>query len=390
MAERGLTELALNRAVLGRQLLLERRKLRPADAIERVGGLQTQYAPSGYIGLWSRLDGFARADLTAALESRKVVQGTVMRATIHTVTAADYPLFVAGVREARRELWLRAHRRQIEPEVVADAAARTRALLADGPRRSKDLMQALGVNNVIWNGVGLWLDLVRVPPSGTWEQRRADLYMTAETWLGPVEADTQQGLDLLLRRYLGGFGPAAVKDIADWAGVSVQTLAPAVERLDPRRFRDERGTELIDLPRAPLPDPATPAPVRFLPTWDATLLVHARRGQILPERFRPLVFNTKTPHSMPTFLVEKIESGTSGCLLRASLIRKTARIRSGGMTTRSPGARIAPAAPMTTSTAVYGTRKRRTMNAAAAAAATMTTNSWTRLSAVSAGIHSEG
>jgi hypothetical protein len=310
MAERVLTELALNRAVLGRQLLLERRKLRPAQAIERVGGLQTQYAPSGYIGLWSRLEGFARADLTAALEDRKVVQATVMRATIHTVPAADYPLFVAGVRDTRREWWLRAHRRQIEPEVVADAAARTRALLADGPRRSKDLMQALGVNNVIWNGVGLWLDLVRVPPSGTWEQRRADLYMTAETWLGPVEAETQQGLDLLLRRYLGGFGPAAVKDIADWAGVSVQTLAPAVERLDARRFRDERGTELIDVPRAPLPDPATAAPVRFLPTWDATLLVHARRGQILPERFRPLVFNTKTPHSIPTFLVEGQVAGT--------------------------------------------------------------------------------
>jgi hypothetical protein len=310
MAERVLTEVALNRAVLGRQLLLERRKLRPAEAIERVGGLQTQYAPSGYIGLWSRLDGFARADLTAALEDRKVVQATVMRATIHTVPAADYPLYVAGVRDTRREWWLRAHRRQIEPEVVADAAARTRALLADGPRRSKDLMQALGVNNVIWNGVGLWLDLVRVPPSGTWEQRRADLYVTAETWLGPAEAGTQQGLDLLLRRYLGGFGPAAVKDIADWAGVSVQTLAPAVERLDARRFRDERGMELIDLPRAPLPDPATPAPVRFLPTWDATLLVHARRGQILPERLRPLVFNTKTPHSIPTFLVDGRVAGT--------------------------------------------------------------------------------
>jgi hypothetical protein len=310
MAERVLTEVALNRAVLGRQLLLERRKLRPAEAIERVGGLQTQYAPSGYIGLWSRLDDFARADLTAALEDRKVVQATVMRATIHTVPAADYPLYVAGVRDTRREWWLRAHRRQIEPEVVAAAAARTRALLADGPRRSKDLMQALGVNNVIWNGVGLWLDLVRVPPSGTWEQRRADLYVTAETWIGPAEAETQQGLDLLLRRYLGGFGPAAVKDIADWAGVSVQTLAPAVKRLDARRYRDERGTELIDLPRAPLPDPATPAPVRFLPTWDATLLVHARRGQILPERFRPLVFNTKTPHSIPTFLVDGRVAGT--------------------------------------------------------------------------------
>ena len=310
MAERVLTERELNRAVLGRQLLLERRALGPAEAIERIGGLQTQYAPSGYIGLWSRLDDFARADLTAALESRRVVQATVMRSTIHTVAAADYPLFVAAVRETRREWWLRAHRRQIAPEVVAEAADRTRRLLADGPRRSKDLMQELGINNVIWNGVGLWLDLVRVPPSGTWEQRRADLYSTADEWLGPADADPQEGFDLLLRRYLAGFGPAALKDIADWAGVAVQALAPAVKRLEPRRFRDERGTELIDLPRAPLPDAATPAPVRFLPTWDATLLVHARRGQIMPERFRPQVFNTKTPHSVPTFLVDGQVAGT--------------------------------------------------------------------------------
>ena len=310
MAERVLTEAELNRAVLGRQLLLERRKLQPVDAIERVGGLQTQYAPSGYIGLWSRLDGFTRADLTAALERRTAVQATVMRATIHTVTAADYPLFVAGIRETRREWWLRAHRRQIAPEVVAEAAVRTRALLGEGPRRSRELMRELGVNNVIWNGIGLWLDLVRVPPSGTWEERRADLYMTAEEWLPQIEATPDQGLDLLLRRYLAGFGPAAVRDVADWAGVPVQKLATAVERLEPRRFRDERGAQLIDLPRAPLPDPATPAPVRFLPTWDATLLVHARRGQIMPERFRPLVFNTKTPQSMPTFLVHGQVAGT--------------------------------------------------------------------------------
>src|SRR2546425_1249795 len=125
MAERVLSERELNRAMLARQLLLDRVSLRPAKAVERIGGLQTQYAPSGYIGLWSRLEGFARADLTVALERRQVVQGTVMRATIHTLSAGDYPLFVAGIRDARREWWLRAHRRRIAPETVADAAART-------------------------------------------------------------------------------------------------------------------------------------------------------------------------------------------------------------------------------------------------------------------------
>ena len=310
MAERVLGERELNRAVLARQLLLERSRLRPAVAIERLGGLQTQYAPSGYIGLWSRLEGFARADLTRALERRAVVQGTVMRSTIHTVSARDYPLFVAGVRAARREWWLRANRRQIAPETVAEAAARARALLAGGPLRRRELVRELGVDSAVWNGIGLWVDLLRAPPSGTWEQRRADLYVAAEDWLPPATAEAEDGLDHLLRRYLGGFGPAAVRDIADWAGVPARALDGAVERLAPRRFRDERGAVLIDLHRAPLPDAATPAPVRFLPTWDATLLVHARRTQILPERFRPLVFSTKTPQSVPTFLVDGQVAGT--------------------------------------------------------------------------------
>jgi hypothetical protein len=123
VAERALSERALNRAVLARQMLLERRTLRLVDAVERLGGLQTQYAPSGYIGLWSRLEGFARADLTRALERRAVVQGTLMRGTIHMVSAADYPLLVAGIRDARRDWWLRAHRNRVAAETVAEAAA---------------------------------------------------------------------------------------------------------------------------------------------------------------------------------------------------------------------------------------------------------------------------
>jgi hypothetical protein len=113
-----------------------------------------------------------------------------------------------------------------------------------------------------------------------------------------------------VRRYLGGFGPAPAADIANWAGLAVGEIAAAAGRLRLRRFRDERGRELLDLPRAPLPDPETPAPVRFLPTWDAALLAHARRTGILPERFRPLVFSTKTPHSVGTFLVDGRVAGT--------------------------------------------------------------------------------
>jgi Winged helix DNA-binding domain len=151
---------------------------------------------------------------------------------------------------------------------------------------------------------------VRIPPSGTWEQRRADLYGLADDWVGPSGATPEEGLEHLVRRYLGGFGPATRKDIASWAGLNVSSLAPALEQLRLRTFRDGRGEELLDLPRAPIPDSGTPAPVRFLPTWDATLLVHARRTQILPEQYRPRVFDTKTPHSVNTFLVDGRVSGT--------------------------------------------------------------------------------
>jgi hypothetical protein len=189
------------------------------------------------------------------------------------------------------------------------AAARVRKFLAEGPRRSSEIAEELG--NDIWRpGVGLWVDLVRVPPSGTWDQRRADLYGLAEGSVGPENVDEQAGIEHLIRRYLQGFGPATSYEIAGWAGLKVTAIAPALERLELRRFLNEQRKELFDLPRAPLPDPETPAPARFLPVWDATLLVHARRTGILPERYRPRVFNVKTPHSVNTFLVDGQVAGT--------------------------------------------------------------------------------
>jgi len=310
MVERTLTQRELNRALLARQLLLERADASIPRALERVGGLQTQYAPSAYVGLWSRLAGFEREELTSALERRRAVQATLMRVTIHMVSRRDYPLFSEGVRKQRRDWWLGVSRRQADARTMAAAARRVRSFLADGPRHRSEIVERLGLDNVTFNGVGLWIDLVRVPPSGTWERRRADLYGLAEDWLGPSIVTPAEGLEHLVRRYLGGFGPSPRKDIATWAGLSVTTLAPALEGMRLRRFRDERGEELLDLPRAPLPDPDTPAPVRFLPTWDATLLAHARRTQILPERYRPRVFGTKTPQSVSTFLVDGRVAGT--------------------------------------------------------------------------------
>ena len=305
--ERILTPRELNRALLARQLLLERKRMSIPKALERIAGIQAQYAPAMYVGLWSRLEALERDALTRALERRSVVQGTMMRATIHLVSKADYWPFTAAIRVPRRAWWERVHPND-DPRAMRAAAKELRRLLADGPRRRKEVEEHLGRQVAL--GIGTYVDLVRVPPSGTWEQRRADLYGLAEDWVGPDEADVDKGLELLVLRYLGGFGPAYRKDIADFAMMPADLIAAALERLNLRRFRDEDGKELVDLPRAPLPDPDTPAPPRFLPVWDATLLVHARRTQILPEDYRPLVFNTKTPHSVNTFLLDGQVAGT--------------------------------------------------------------------------------
>lgn len=315
MPHRVLTTRHLNRALLARQLLLGRVRRSVPDAVERMGGIQAQYAPSAYIALWSRLEQFDRATLTRSLTRRSVVQGTLMRSTIHIVSAADYPLLAAGIRAPRREWWMRvAKSRGIDDLDHAAIAPVLRRELAAGPRRRQDLVDALvaaGYPKEAWEGAGLWVDMVRVPPSGTWERRRADLYALAETWLpGDHAAAEAAGLTHLLHRYLGAFGPAAPADAADWAGVPVAALTEAAERTRLRRFRHEDGTELIDLPRAPLPDPATPTPLRFLPTWDAVLLAHARRTAVLPEDHRPAIFHTRNPHSVGTFLVDGSVAGT--------------------------------------------------------------------------------
>ncbi len=313
VTERVLSTRELNRALLARQLLLGRSPAPLVRAIERIGGLQTQYAPSAYVSLWSRLKDFRREALTTALYRRRVVQATLMRVTIHIVSAHDFPLFAAGIRKDRRDWWLRVHRKEIDGIDMEAAAARVRALLAEGPRRGSQLKDRLSADDfppVVWSGVGLWVDVVRVPPSGTWEQRRADLYGLADEWLDGPRPTEAEGLEHLIRRYLEGFGPGSAKDVASWAGLSVTRILSAVERMRLRRFRDEQGGELLDVPGAPLPDRETQAPVRFLPTWDATLLVHARRAQILPELHRPLVFDTSTPHSVSTFLVDGAVAGT--------------------------------------------------------------------------------
>ncbi len=293
-------------------MLLDRVATPLPKVLDRMGTLQAQYAPSMYIGLWTRMDGFEREQLDRALERRSVAQGTLMRATIHLASKTDYWHAAIGIRRARRDAWVDARARLGYTARQASSAARKlRGRLGDGTMSRAEIHELLGSDSVITNGVNMWLDLVRVPPAGTWKRRRADLYAAAEHWLGPSpKLEESAGIELLVRRYLGGFGPATLVEMANWAGLHPKRVEPALDRLKLRRFETEDGAELLDLRRAPLPDPATPAPARFLPTWDATLLVHARRTGILPEEHRPKVFNTKTPQSVPTFLVDGRVAGT--------------------------------------------------------------------------------
>jgi len=309
--ERTLTQRELNRALLARQLLLERSRLPLPRVLERIGGIQNQYAPNAYIRLCSCLEGFDREDLTRALGRRTAIQATLMRGTIHVVSKRDFWPLATAIRATQQEWWRRVNG---VPEDVdlAPLVERMRGFLRARTRTRAEITEFERANG--FPAPGSWgfanhAELVRVPPSGTWERRRAGTFALAEDWVGAPDCSVEDATEHLVRRYLGAFGPAARDDIASWAHLPPARVAPTLERMTLRRFRDEAGRELLDLPRAPLPDPDLPAPPRFLPTWDAVLLAHARRTGVLPERYKPVVFHPRNPPSVPTFLVDGIVAG---------------------------------------------------------------------------------
>lgn len=297
----------LRRTVLARQLLTVRADVEIPEALSNVASLQAQYAPTTYIGLWSRLSGFRRDDLTAALDARRVVQGTMMRSTIHLAAAADYWPLNLAIRDSRRQ-WYRRVRRVPEDAVLA-AAARTRAAFDDTDVLTRKELDALAGPEGSY--VGMFVDLVRVPPSGTWERRRADRFALAERWVGPEpDVAAEDAWRHLVRHYLRGFGPATVAEIANWAGVNVGVVKAVLASMSLARFRAEDGAVLVDLPELGVAPDTTPLPARFIGPWEALLLVHARRAGILGEDDRPRVFDVRTPHSFNTFLVGGTVRGT--------------------------------------------------------------------------------
>jgi len=223
-----------------------------------------------------------------------------MRTTIHVVSRREYWRFANGIRRARQE-WAKRLGALPPDRRLRTNAERLRDALRDGPKTVKELGElAKGFVGTL----GLWVDIVRVPPSGTWERRRADRLALAEDWVGPNEGTETEGQEHLVRAYLRAFGPAAWKDVGSWAGLTVADVKRAAAGLELTTYRDERGGELGDLASLELPREDATTPVRFLPHWDANLLVHARRSGLLPEVHRPRVFSTKNPFSVGVYLVD--------------------------------------------------------------------------------------
>jgi hypothetical protein len=296
----------LNRAVLARQLLLDRKRLAPAAVVERLVGLQAQWPSSPYIGIWTRTTSFKRPALERLLARGDIVKANLMRQTLHLVTLRDYALIRAAMSETNFP-W--------DSELAGRLAPSVRKLAAAGPVASADAIAYIERNHELngisprsaWRYARVRAHLVHHHETALWRARPEGRFVAIDeprTHV-PVEARAE-----LIRRYLTAFGPSTLRDIGQWSMMHVPELKASLALLEPlRRFGDERGRELFDVPRAPLPDPDTPAPVRFLPKWDNILLAWADRTRVLPEPYRKRVIGMNGDVAQ-TFLVDGFVAGT--------------------------------------------------------------------------------
>ena len=305
MSERILTLRELNRATLARQLLLERKRVAPTAVIERLVGMQAQWPSAPYIGIWTRTTSFRREALERELARGAVLKATVMRQTLHLVTQRDYGVLRAAMSEmiSRGET---AQAKSLAPSV--------RALAEAGPVASADALAQLerehGLTGIdarrAWRSARVRAHVLHHHETALWHGRPEGRFVAIEE---PEAHDPLEARAEILRRYLAAFGPASRRDMIKWTMMHVPEVQRALDVLEPlRRFRGEDGRELLDVPRAPLPDPETPAPVRFLPKWDNVLLAFADRTRVLPEPYRKTVIRTNGDVAQ-TFLVDGFVAG---------------------------------------------------------------------------------
>lgn len=303
----------LNRATLARQMLLEREHLSAVAAIERLAGMQAQEARPPFIGLWTRVAGFQRAELHEAFHERTVVRGILMRSTIHVASAADYARFWMPL-QPMLSAAIRTHLNRatgLAPERVLPAA---QELLRKEPRNFTELGTALqavfpGVEpRTLAHVARAELPLIIVPTSNRWAFPAASKFTPAELWLAEPLSDDRSPHALVLR-YLAAFGPASVADVQTWSRLTGLRVVLNDLRRQLRVFRDECGRELFDLPDAPRPHAETPAPARFLPNFDNLVLSHADRSRVLADEHRPFMAS-KNGMVPATFLWNGFVAGT--------------------------------------------------------------------------------
>ncbi|MBT2479554.1 winged helix DNA-binding domain-containing protein [Streptomyces sp. ISL-94] len=305
---------SLNRATLARQLLLSRAEMSAADAVGHLLGLQAQNVKPPYYQLHARLAGFRPAELAGLMESREVVRMVTMRSTIHTHTAHDALTLRPLVQPARdREVnYFRKGLVGVDLDRLAECA---RAVVESEPRTMGEIREELLKHwpdadpQSLSVAARCRLPLVQVTPRGVWGRSGQVRLTTVENWLGgrPAGEAATQSVDDVVLRYLAAFGPASVKDMQVWAGLT--RLREAFERLRPGLavFRDENGVELFDLPDAPRPDAQTPAPPRFLPEFDNLLLSHADRSRVVTPEVKGRTWTGNQAHC--TLLVDGFVAG---------------------------------------------------------------------------------
>lgn len=316
MPEQTLTLRAINRATLARQMLLARERVTPLDAIERLIGLQAQWPRPPFVGLWTRLEGFERAQLAALFTQRKVVRATFIRATIHVLSARDFIALRPAVQPILDGAYEAILKDRLDGVDLDTVSTKARGFFEETPRPFEDLRDFFLAGDpkcderALAYSVRMRLPLVQIPDASAWSFPAQACFTTADAWLRKKVPTKPGPPDALIRRYLAAYGPSSAADIAAWSALAKPAVRDAIERLRPELLvvRDEKKRELFDLPDAPRPPADTPAPVRFVPEYDNVINTRADE-RFVAKAHRPRVFLSAL-RLAATLLVDGMVAGT--------------------------------------------------------------------------------
>ena len=314
-----LTARALNRATLGRQMLLERETLGLKEALHRMVALQAQQPASPYLALWNRLEGFDPTDLDTAFNDRSIVKSTMMRITLHAALAGDYPTFREATDPTIRAARLRDRRFKASglSEEEADALVPEILAAAEEPLSAEELLAWLETrldeqtHKGAWWGLRQYTPLLRAPTGEEWSFGTRISYVAPPKRPALADPDVSAAsLQQLILRYLAAFGPASVADVSQFTMIQRGRVRAALKGLDAetKRLEGPGGEELFDIPDGLLPDEETPAPPRLLGMWDNILLSYFVRDRIIPPEYRKLVIRINGD-TLPTLLVDGYVAG---------------------------------------------------------------------------------